>query len=341
MGNIIVYQPDLKELGDSLRGILESFVSNQNSRLFCALADLFEWYRAGMSYSILQLTKKHINSIFKRPPYEERPYTQELTYAQRLIMIYHVLNCEPWDTLMQAYDSLYQSLHNKPWQNKSKFLRADGARSTVAAASYRIIEECNKTVFTPQLFTMDPRLLGIFPPTSSILSKDTVRDGRVSKRRSISSISKTKNTKAVKFFGQGKPRSISLASASEGQSTGFYGLSANNMFPLVPCASVGPSWIGQQLNSSFVPRNENADPCQTMASLIAQSTPFPLIDSSQSTQQTFDSSFYSADTLTTSLNSQTSFSQTQQDQQQQNQLFYSSQELPLPIYHGTAAFQHR
>ncbi|KAJ1642652.1 hypothetical protein LPJ64_005519 [Coemansia asiatica] len=196
MGNIIVYQPDLKELGDSLRGILESFVSNQNSRLFCALADLFEWYRAGMSYSILQLTKKHINSIFKRPPYEERPYTQELTYAQRLIMIYHVLNCEPWDTLMQAYDSLYQSLHNKPWQNKSKFLRADGARSTVAAASYRIIEECNKTVFTPQLFTMDPRLLGIFPPTSSILSKDTVRDGRVSKRRSISSISKTKNTKA-------------------------------------------------------------------------------------------------------------------------------------------------
>ncbi|KAJ1806917.1 hypothetical protein LPJ75_004934, partial [Coemansia sp. RSA 2598] len=133
LGNIIVYQPDLKYLDESLKSILESFVSNQNSRLFCALADLFEWYRAGMSYNILQLTTKHINSIFKRPPYEERPYTHELTYAQRLIMIYHVLNCEPWETLVNAYDSLYRKMYNRSWPNKSKFLRSEGDGTSVAA----------------------------------------------------------------------------------------------------------------------------------------------------------------------------------------------------------------
>ncbi|KAJ1723483.1 hypothetical protein LPJ53_002191 [Coemansia erecta] len=129
VSNVLVCQPSLQALGDSLSSILESFVSNQNSRLFCALSDLFEWFKTGMNFRILQLTTKHINSIFKRPPYEERPYTQELTYAQRLVMIYHVLDVESWIVLIQAYDALYKSQFDKEWANKIKFMPVQGKTS--------------------------------------------------------------------------------------------------------------------------------------------------------------------------------------------------------------------
>ncbi|KAJ2890216.1 hypothetical protein IWW38_004257, partial [Coemansia aciculifera] len=94
MGNIVAHQPVLRGDGSGLASTLESFISNQNSRIFCALSDLYDWHRSGMGYNILQLTLKHIHSIFKRPPYEQRRYTQELTYAQRLIMIYHMCDAD-------------------------------------------------------------------------------------------------------------------------------------------------------------------------------------------------------------------------------------------------------
>ncbi|KAJ2705409.1 hypothetical protein FB645_002489 [Coemansia sp. IMI 203386] len=330
LGNVIVYQPDLKNLGDSLRSILESFVSNQNSRLFCALADLFEWYKAGMSYSILQLTTKHINSIFKRPPYEERPYTHELTYAQRLIMIYHVLNCEPWDALVEAYDSLYQALHSKQWPNKFKFLQAEGVGSTVAATSYRIIEECNKSVFTPHPISADTRVLGIFTP-SSILTKEAIRDGRVTKRRSVSSISRPKSTRTTKVFEQSKPRSISMAVTGEEHNTELHGWSSNPAFPLVPGTSIGPSWVGQ-MPALLMPKTEQTDSNQTIASLTTQNTLFPLLGSNQNTQQSFGNTFYSTDALTSSFNSQADYIQSQQ------QPFPYSQEISLSMYHDATLF---
>ncbi|KAJ2339846.1 hypothetical protein GGH91_004357, partial [Coemansia sp. RSA 2671] len=121
MDNTVVHQPNLYGAGSALASTLESFVSNQNSRIFCALSDLYEWRRSGMRYNILQLTLRHIHSIFKRPPYEHRPYTQVYTYAQLVVMIYHVCNPEGWSLLVEAYAVLYERQFQREWVDKAKF----------------------------------------------------------------------------------------------------------------------------------------------------------------------------------------------------------------------------
>ncbi|KAJ2854639.1 hypothetical protein GGI22_004426, partial [Coemansia erecta] len=240
LGHLVVSQPNLQSAGDALKPVLESFISNQNSRIFCALADLYEWYRTNMGFDILQLTLKHINSIFRRPPYDLRPYTRELTYAQRLIMIYHV--CEPgtWGILANAYELLYRSQFGKAWEDKEKFLPPTRANARmIPVDAFRIIQGCMSTRIIVPSLSQDslsdsepqfaPAMLNL---GTSFLGPGT-RDGKVLKRRAFSAVSRTKTAKAVLMTANSsssspscvsnivapKPRSISFAANSSSMNT--------------------------------------------------------------------------------------------------------------------------
>ncbi|KAJ2786920.1 hypothetical protein GGI15_001133 [Coemansia interrupta] len=273
VSNVLVCQPNLQALGDSLSSILESFVSNQNSRLFCALSDLFEWYKAGMNFRILQLTTKHINSIFKRPPYEERPYTQELTYAQRLVMIYHILDIESWIVLTQAYDALYKSQFSKEWANKTKFMPVQGNTSEVAESSFRIIRDCDATIFSPRLQHIDALSVGaVAGPSlsarysnssrtttnnSSSISRGTVKHGKVAKRRSVSTTSRSgKSVSSSISSSVAKPRSISFPNGLDAQ-TGFQpAFDSRPAVPLLTTPIFDPSWLNQNLPISDISQSQ-------------------------------------------------------------------------------------
>ncbi|KAJ2158312.1 hypothetical protein GGF46_003865 [Coemansia sp. RSA 552] len=139
--NVTIHQPDLLDQGEALLSILESFVSNQNSRLFCALTELYLWYEGGMSCQIMQLTSKHLHSIFRRPPYETRPYTRELTYAQQLIMVFQLRDPQAWDMLTNAYDAMYWKEFEEEWFMKDKFMVDVEAALRTPRQIYTIIDE--------------------------------------------------------------------------------------------------------------------------------------------------------------------------------------------------------
>ncbi|KAJ2457300.1 hypothetical protein GGF42_002760 [Coemansia sp. RSA 2424] len=218
IGNVIAYQPTLRNAGSALVSTLESFVSNQNSRIFCALSDLREWHRFGMRYNILQLTLKHIHSIFKRPPYEQRRYTRELTYAQRLIMIYHVCNPESWSELVEAYAVLYRRQFNCEWEDRDKFAYTFGTPLAIPSDICRTIHEC-----TLASYALQP--LAPLPPTesaSNIPMSDNsnpsaalgIKGGKVVKRRAFSAATKTKSAQTAIRAAIAKPRSVSFANSA-------------------------------------------------------------------------------------------------------------------------------
>ncbi|KAI8319752.1 hypothetical protein GQ54DRAFT_313278 [Martensiomyces pterosporus] len=128
--DIIRMQPELAN-NPHLRSTLESFISNQNSRIFCALYDLNQWHEEGAAGSIFQLAQKNIMSIFKRPPFNNRPYTRELTYAQRLIAIYSREAPADWNRLVNAYEQLHQLVENEPWEKKHLFLAGIGVSTSM------------------------------------------------------------------------------------------------------------------------------------------------------------------------------------------------------------------
>ncbi|KAJ1902115.1 hypothetical protein LPJ66_000290 [Kickxella alabastrina] len=247
MGSVIAHQPDLRTAGDSLNPVLESFVSNQNSRIFCALTDLHEWYTSGMSYGILQLTTKHINSIFKRPPYEVRPYTRELTYAQRLAMIYHVCNPKPWNVLVQAYEALYKSQFDKLWPDKSKFMLDPSCISLVPSDIYKIIHECISTGFSPQSLAPEHNFAITAP--GHTLAKGQVRQGKVAKQRSMSTTINSKMSRDAIRLAIGKPRSTSFANSSGCGSKMFL---ASNMVSEMPLLASNFSKLASELSNSDI-----------------------------------------------------------------------------------------
>ncbi|KAJ1734293.1 hypothetical protein LPJ72_002417 [Coemansia sp. Benny D160-2] len=229
LGHLVVNQPNLQTAGKSIQPILESFISNQNSRIFCALADLYEWYRTNMGFEILQLTLKHINSIFRRPPYELRPYTRELTYAQRLIMIYHVCDPSTWGILTNAYELLYRSQYSRPWEDKEKFLPPTRSNSRVVPAdAFRTIQECMSTrIFVPSLLSNSAASEATGNRVAHSLSSNALLlgsssgGGKVIKRRAFSAVSKLKTAKegamgakslssSALDIATSKPRSISF-----------------------------------------------------------------------------------------------------------------------------------
>ncbi|KAI9504410.1 hypothetical protein BX070DRAFT_244828 [Coemansia spiralis] len=212
MSHLIFHQPNLRDAGNSLNATLESFVSNQNSRIFCALADLYEWHKTNMGFDILQLTLKHIHSIFRRPPYELRPYTRELTYAQRLVMIYHVCDNNTWSKFVDAYDLLHRTQFGKSWEDRDKFLPPIRNNTRMVPPDIlRTIHECMSIRLTsPLTLAQEPSPSLSTIEVSSGLGP-TIRDGKVIKRRAFSSTSKSKAAKAALMNAALKPRSISFA----------------------------------------------------------------------------------------------------------------------------------
>ncbi|KAJ2835137.1 hypothetical protein GGI24_000006 [Coemansia furcata] len=217
LGNTIAYQPNLCSAGNMLVSTLESFVSNQNSRIFCALSDLHEWHRSGMRYNILQLTLKHIHSIFKRPPYEHRPYTRELTYAQRLVMIYHVCNSESWSLLVEAYTALYERQFQREWEDKAKFLFIAGSPLLIPPDICRTIHECTLASYALQPLAPLPavELRNNIPAhNGSNPAALGIKGGKVVKRRALSAATKTKSAQMAMREAISKPRSMSFASSA-------------------------------------------------------------------------------------------------------------------------------
>ncbi|KAJ2423121.1 hypothetical protein GGF41_003259 [Coemansia sp. RSA 2531] len=214
LGNTIAYQPKLRNAGNLLASTLESFVSNQNSRIFCALSDLYEWHRSGMRYNILQLTLKHIHSIFKRPPYELRPYTRELTYAQRLVMIYHMCNPESWSLLVEAYTALYERQFQREWEDKAKFSYIAGSPLAIPADICKTIHECTLASYALQPLAPLP---SVDLSNNSLTHDDSnpaalgIKSGKIVKRRAMSAASKTKSAQMAIRAAIAKPRSVSFA----------------------------------------------------------------------------------------------------------------------------------
>ncbi|KAJ2745393.1 hypothetical protein GGI20_002195 [Coemansia sp. BCRC 34301] len=218
VGNVMAYQPGLRSKGEALTSTLESFVSNQNSRIFCALSDLHEWHRSGMAYNILQLTLKHVHSIFKRPPYEPRRYTQELTYAQRLIMIYHMCNPESWSLIVEAYAALYERQYKREWENRDKFSCTPSLPLPIPPDIYQTIHECTLASYALQPLAPLPPVESASNIPASYIGNPAaalgIKGGRVIKRRALSAATKTKSAQVAIREAIAKPRSVSFASST-------------------------------------------------------------------------------------------------------------------------------
>ncbi|KAJ2774750.1 hypothetical protein IWQ57_000685 [Coemansia nantahalensis] len=118
---VLAAQPSLISLGGHLDRLLESFVSNQNSRIFCALTRLHEWYTSTLPYTLQGLTLKHLRSLFSRAPCVIRPHTTLPTHAMRVVMIYHLCDPKAWDVILRAYAELYAKLHGREWEDRELF----------------------------------------------------------------------------------------------------------------------------------------------------------------------------------------------------------------------------
>ncbi|KAJ2486275.1 hypothetical protein IWW37_005667 [Coemansia sp. RSA 2050] len=212
--NTIAHQPNLQSAAAALASTLESFVSNQNSRIFCALSDLYEWRRSGMRYNILQLTLRHIHSIFKRPPYEHRPYTQVYTYAQLVVMIYHACNPEAWSLLVEAYTALYERQFQREWVDKAKFTYVVGSPLAISSDTYKIIHECTLASYALQPLAPLPSVdmaSNVPMQCDGNPAALGIKSGRVAKRRAHSTASKTKSAQMAIRAAIAKPRSVSFA----------------------------------------------------------------------------------------------------------------------------------
>ncbi|KAJ2354535.1 hypothetical protein IWW50_004517 [Coemansia erecta] len=266
LATITEHQPNLRDYGDNIKPILESFASNQNSRLFCALADLSLWFEMGRTYEILQLTAKHIHSIFRRPPYEGRPYTRELTYAQRLIMIYQVCDNQTWNMLVNAYAALYRSDFGVPWVEQGKFMLNPAAPFPVPDDIFNIICE-----YHPQARTIRQ---GVFAPSPSLsiackMEEDTDEatagaSGLISprastsaalKRRAMSAAVKGKTARAMAIAAAGKSRSMSFHNASVAGFPTSMGASnllrTSSAYQAVPTTSFNSSSAYQAASTPF------------------------------------------------------------------------------------------
>ncbi|KAJ2616717.1 hypothetical protein H4S08_000653 [Coemansia sp. RSA 1365] len=217
--NVIQFQPNLRGLGDGIIPVLESFISNQNSRLFCALADMYMWYKSGKSFEIMQLTLKHVHSLFKRPPYERRPYTRELTYAQRTIILYHARDMNTWIELTNAYAALYESEFECEWKEKHKFLHNSKDPLPIPAEMLQIIYSLTPTtgILEPQQLHQatcsgqsSPSRVGT-PVESGVSIGLGSKSSKVIKRRAMSAASKTKTARVLALAEYGKQRSMSVA----------------------------------------------------------------------------------------------------------------------------------
>ncbi|KAJ2797481.1 hypothetical protein H4R20_005163 [Coemansia guatemalensis] len=221
---VIQFQPNLRELGDGIIPVLESFISNQNSRLFCALADLYMWYKTGKAFEIMQLTLKHIHSIFKRPPYEKRPYTRELTYAQRTIILYHARDMATWIELTNAYAALYENDFEREWKDKHKFLHNGKDPLPIPAEMLQIIYSLTPTagIFESQYYAQEtssghssPSRVGT-PGESGMSIGLGSKSSKVIKRRAMSAAGKIKPARVMAMVEYGKQRSMSIAGSSSG-----------------------------------------------------------------------------------------------------------------------------
>ncbi|PIA18541.1 hypothetical protein COEREDRAFT_6256 [Coemansia reversa NRRL 1564] len=222
--NVIQFQPNLRGLGDGIIPVLESFISNQNSRLFCALADLYMWYKSGKSFEIMQLTLKHVHSLFKRPPYERRPYTRELTYAQRTIILYHARDMNTWIELTNAYAALYESEFECEWKEKHKFLHDGKDPLPIPAEMLQIIYSLTPTtgVFEQQQHHQatcsgqsSPSRVGTPVEAGASIGLGS-KSSKVIKRRAMSAASKTKTARVLALAEYGKQRSMSIAGGGGG-----------------------------------------------------------------------------------------------------------------------------
>ncbi|KAJ2083383.1 hypothetical protein H4R24_000860 [Coemansia sp. RSA 988] len=220
--NVLQFQPNLQVLGDGIIPVLESFISNQNSRLFCALADLYMWHKTGKSFEIMQLTLKHIHSLFKRPPYERRPYTRELTYAQRIIILYHVRDMNTWIELTNAYAALHESEFECEWKEKHKFLHNGKEPLPIPAEMLQIIYSLTPTteIIEPQNYSQaassghsSPSRVGT-PVENGLSIGLGSKSSKVIKRRAMSAASKTKTARVMALAEYGKQRSISVAGSA-------------------------------------------------------------------------------------------------------------------------------
>ncbi|KAJ1793926.1 hypothetical protein LPJ59_004645 [Coemansia sp. RSA 2399] len=295
LGHLVVSQPSLQSAGDALKPVLESFISNQNSRIFCALADLYEWYRSNMGFDILQLTLKHINSIFRRPPYDLRPYTRELTYAQRLIMIYHV--CEPgtWGMLANAYELLYRSQFGRAWEDKEKFLPPTRANARmIPVDALRIIQGCMSARITvpsssqDSLSDSEPHFDPVMLNLGTNLLGPGTRDGKVLKRRAFSAVSKTKAAKAALMaanpslsscasnIAAPKPRSISFAASSSSMNAALKPTFCTNpaefqtqslLFSAANPFAYPANWLTSTATPIIIPKIENVFSTDSQSSL--------------------------------------------------------------------------
>ncbi|KAJ2658902.1 hypothetical protein IWW48_003802 [Coemansia sp. RSA 1200] len=164
-----------------------------------------------------------------RPPYELRPYTRELTYAQRLIMIYHVCDPSTWGILTNAYELLYRSQYSRPWEDKEKFLPPTRSNSRIIPAdAFRTIQECMSTrIFVPSLLSNSTASESTGNRVAHSLSSNALLlgsnsgGGKVIKRRAFSAVSKLKSAKGIAMgakslsssaldIATSKPRSISF-----------------------------------------------------------------------------------------------------------------------------------
>ncbi|KAJ2058302.1 hypothetical protein GGI17_005125 [Coemansia sp. S146] len=254
--NTIAYQPNLRSAGDVLVSTLESFVSNQNSRIFCALSDLYEWHCSGMRYNILQLTLKHIHSIFKRPPYELRPYTRELTYAQRLVMIYHMCNPESWSLLVEAYTALYERQFQREWEDKAKFTYIAGSSLAIPPDICRTIHECTLASYALQplapLSSVDVAN-NISAHNDSNPAALGIKGGKIVKRRALSAATKTKSAQMAIRAAIAKPRSVSFANLASQAHLPPAAIATDNS--AVSTDSASDFWLGA---ANFYPSSVNA-----------------------------------------------------------------------------------
>ncbi|KAJ2481855.1 hypothetical protein IWW56_001471 [Coemansia sp. RSA 2131] len=257
---VMEYQPDLRNY-QNIKAILESFTSNQNSRLYCALADLNLWYDMGCSYTILQLTSKHIHSIFRRPPYENRPYTRELTYAQCLIMVFQMCNNQMWNNLVNAYAALYRVEFKEVWVDQGKFMLNMAAPFPVPADIFSIICEYHpQAQLMKQNMTASTTEFDEIMATSSTNSpgmmSPVARQGSVLKRRTMSAAVKGQAVCAMALAATGKARSMSISNAPTGGFPKYINPSARfNSASAYPDAS---SWLSAASTPALSQNSQNS-----------------------------------------------------------------------------------
>ncbi|KAJ2306376.1 hypothetical protein IWW54_004762 [Coemansia sp. RSA 2705] len=299
---VVISQPNLRTYDNALKPILESFASNQNSRLFCALSDLHVWYNTGMAYTILDLTAKHIHSIFRRPPYECRPYTRELTYAQRLIMIFHVCDNRTWNSLVNAYAALYRREYGVQWAEQGKFMLNLAAPFPVPFDVFNVVCEyypqarnmwSNKFAPIPEVDEGDFDLSAAAPLAQGL---GGMAHPNMLRRRAMSAAVHGNAARALSLAAAGKSRSMSINDTATGELSALLGAtsaaySSNRAYASVAnwinsvSAPAPSSSAGFDL-SSLIPLTAGPQQLAQTYNAQAANTLVPMTTSSGSTAET-------------------------------------------------------